>query len=175
MQPIRLNLLSPEKKTYLLQMISYQFFKNLCELILIAIILITIAILGAKYILEKHYVDLTESFASIGRQQAGVNQKIKEINNILNTLEQTQKEYTLWTKKINEITNLIPENITLNSLILSVKKKEINFSGIAKSRENLLLFKEKIEALPDTESVEIPLSQLTQKTNATFTLTAKIK
>jgi len=175
MYPSRLNLLSPEKKKYLLQMINYQFIKGVCELILMVITLITISIIGAQFTLEKYFISLTDSINIINNHQSGVSQEIKDINKAVLQFNNIQKEYTLWTPIISQITAATPDGIILSSLDLNADGKLYTFSGMADDREQLLLLQKKLQALDFIQKIEIPLSELTQKENFPFTFTAQIK
>lgn len=171
MLPTRLNLLSPEKKRYLLQMINFQFIRSLSEIILIFITLITIAIIGSRTILEQHLTSLAESINSINKQQSGVSRKIQTINHTLQAIEKIQPQHTLWSQEISKLANQLPAGIVINNLRLNKPQKIYLLSGVAKTRNDLLALEEKLKTFPEVKTVEAPLSQLTQKENIEFNLT----
>ena len=59
MHPIRLNLLSPQKKTYLRRMSRFQFTKSIFEILLITASVSAIILLGSQSVLQTYFAELT--------------------------------------------------------------------------------------------------------------------
>lgn len=175
MLPLRHNFLSPEKRHYLQHMVRFQFTKTVLEIFLISLCIIGIVLLGGQWLLQDYFNNLTGQIVSISNQYSGTNLEIKKINQILNKNEKIQKEYVLWTPKLAELANNIPEKITLTSLNINNQNKQITLNGNSPTRDELLIMQKQISTLPWIKNMDIPLSQLTAKENINFSLTAQIK
>jgi hypothetical protein len=175
MFPLRLNLLPPDKKVYLQRMILTQFTKNILEFLLFFLCIGGITLVLGQSVLENYFYNLTDNLVSASNYNASVNKNIKQINRILNQTRLAQSEYFLWSPFLIDFTNDVPNGVVLTGAFFDAKKKTINISGKAETRQDLLSFQDKLNSSPTLESVDIPLSQLTEKENVTFSLTAKIK
>jgi Tfp pilus assembly protein PilN len=71
------------------------------------------------------------------------------------------------------LTKLIPENINIKNL--DIDSNKISITGWAKSRDELLLFKNNLENSELFNGVNIPLENLLQKDNVDFNIKASIK
>ncbi|HLD31731.1 MAG TPA: hypothetical protein VJB37_02450 [Patescibacteria group bacterium] len=175
MIPSRLNLLSPEKKKHLHGMISLQFSKSAVEMVLFVISISSIAFLGSKLVLEEHLTDLNLAVASLQSQNPKTNQEILNLNKRLKKIEYIQKEYSPLVPHLVEIGNHIPSSVTLDRLEINQEEKSVLISGLAPTRDDLLMVKANLEKIEWLETIEIPLAQLTQKENIKFNWTLKIK
>jgi Tfp pilus assembly protein PilN len=175
MIPHRLNLLSPQKRKHLKRMVNFQFAKSLLELMLIFLSCAGIALLGGQWVLQNHFNEITGHIVSVTNKYAEKNLEIKKINVTLTRTEKIQKNYTLWTEKIVEITEQIPEGIVFTNLNFNSEASAINMSGTANTRDDLLNLKNNLEAITWLKNVQIPPDQLTQKENIQFSITPSVK
>ena len=175
MFPLRLNLLPPEKKKYLQRMIFTEFTKSTLESILFLLCLAGIALLLGQSIMEEYFGELTTNIVATSNQNAKSNQEIKKINRLLREAKIAQENYILWSPILIELSNITPKEIILTNINLNAEKKNLTLTGNAGTREDLLLFENNIRALSSIASVNVPLSQLAEKTNISFSLIAQIK
>ena len=174
MLPTRLNLLSSRKRNHLQKMIFFQFTRNILEMTLFVLCISGIALLGGRSVLQNHFSDLTSQIAMTTNKYADTNKKIQEINKTLLTTEKIQKKYFLWTPIISEISSKIPNNIVITHLNVDKKNKIATFTGKAPTREDLLKLQEQLETLSFIDTIEIPISSLTEKENIPFSITTPI-
>jgi hypothetical protein len=174
MFPTRLNLLSSRKRNHLQKMIFFQFTRNILEMTLFVLCISGIALLGGRSILQDHFNDLTTQIAQTTNKYADTNKKIQDINKILLTTEKIQRNYFIWTPVMTEISSKIPKNIVISHLNVDNKNKVITFTGKAPTREDLLNLQEQLESLSFIETIEIPVSALTEKENIPFSITTPI-
>ena len=80
-----------------------------------------------------------------------------------------------WTKKMSDIANITPVGITLQSIRFSASGKELSIQGTAKERAELLTYGEALQKLPWLKELNIPLSQLTEKQNVSFAISASLQ
>ncbi len=171
MFPIRLNLLSPDKQRYLHRIVYVQFAKNSLQFFLCIICLSGIMLLGAQWILEGYFNDLAESLTATARDTEK-NQRINEVNNLIKNAAEIQKIYTLWTPELAAIAAAIPDGVVLSNFELDSVNRSYVLGGNARTRDDLLRLRTQLEKLPFIETVPIPLSQLTEKENVSFSISA---
>jgi len=175
MIPHRLNLLSPKKRQYLKKMVTFQFIKTALEFTLIFLCIAGVTLLSGQLIIQDYLNRLTGHMASVSEHYSSLNQDIKKINNRLITLDKIQNEYQTNTKYLYAIAQALPNNISLSTLKLNAKSKQLEMSGQAQKREDLLKLKDNLEKTGLIEKIEIPPAQLTEKEDVQFALILKIK
>lgn len=175
MYPIRLNLLSPQKKNHLKRMALFIFFKNILETSLIIVLISAVALVGGRWFLQNYFNDLTEKMVAVSNQKSDVNQRIKHANTVLRDISLMQREYTPWTPTIQQVAEATPEQVMMQSIVLEQETHTLTFAGTAKTRTDLLEFQKNLQALPFIGKVELPLSQLTEKEQIPFIIKASIK
>ena len=165
---IRLNLLSPLNKKRTEEKLLYISIKNLLGTLLIFAVFSAIILLSAKVILANNFQTIIEQTTLIVKEYGGVNQKIKEINQKINTVGKTQEKFTAWSDILSKISNLIPENTTVTVLTLSRPDGRIILKGTAKTRDDLLGLKSNLENSELFSLVKIPFSNLLTRENIDF-------
>jgi hypothetical protein len=172
MHPTRLNLLSPEKRTYLRRMIYAQFTKNTLISVIFIFCISGITLLGGQWVLQEYFCDISNNLLSINGRHAEKNKQIKEVNIIISEIDALQEINILWSPTIIRLTNSIPEGIVIDNLSLNSNSNAFIFNGTADTRENLLKMQTNLNNLDFIDSTDIPLSQLTEKENFTFSISA---
>ena len=175
MYPIKINLLSPEKKSYLNRIIYIQFIKNTFISIVFVFCISGIALLGGQVILQEYFGDVSSNLLVSSGLNADTNRQIQEVNTIIKKTEALQAVHYLWLQKIVEIGNAVPDKVVFSSINLNKEKKYINISGTADDRDSLLELKNNINSLDFIQNIEIPLSQLTEKENIKFSIDIEMK
>lgn len=167
---INLNLLSPQKKKEIEEKILYVSIKNIFAIFLIFIIFISIILLGSKLVLVYNFEKVVEQTTLIVKEYGGINQKIKEINDKLNNVSKTQKEFIPWSFYLLELNKIFPSNIEIATIILRMGEKQTLIKGYAKTRDDLLNLKTNLENSKLTKSVELPFSNLLKREDIEFEL-----
>lgn len=107
------------------------------------------------------------------RQLSTYEEKFKEANFINQALIKIQSGHLYWQKLFRELSNTTPDGIYVSDL--STKDFSVFLVGKARTREDLLGFKEKLESAECFETVNVPLSNLVVKDNVDFQIDLKIK
>lgn len=175
MHPIRINLLSPEKRKYLRHIIYIQFAKNTLASVVFVFCLSGITLLGCQWVLQEYFNDVSANILATNSRYAEKNQKIKEVNNLIAQTDAIQQTYTVWSPIITNLTNSVPEGILIENLSLNSNNHTFAINGKAQTRENLLQTQTNLNNLDFIENVNIPLSQLTEKININFSISAIYK
>lgn len=141
-------------------------------MVLFLLCLLGITALGGRFVLEDYFGDLALQLTTAAQQHTERNARIRDINMTLRQTSEVQARYINWSRRIAELTNGIPSAITVAQFSVSPERYEIH--GTAATRDDLLSLQRALEALPSVDRVEIPLSQLTQKENIPFSISASL-
>lgn len=156
-------------------MALFIFFKNILEVSLVIVTVTAVVLISGRWFLQNYFNELTEKLVTDGNQKSDINVRIKEVNHILKDISLTQKEYIRWSPTIEDIAAVVPLAISIDSMILDKDSGIYTFTGVAATRTDLLDFQKKLQGLPFIAKVELPLSQLTEKEEIPFIITAALK
>lgn len=173
MYPIKLNLLSPEKRRYLNRMLYFQFIKNALISTVFVFCVSGIALLGGQWILQEYANDVSTSFTLTVGLHESKNEQIRQINELIKNIDALQATHQLWSPLIVNFANAIPDNVVISSMFFD--KEKILISGMALTRADLLSLQTNLNALEFVEKTDIPLSQLTERENINFSITSRLK
>ena len=169
---ITLNILPPRKKQELQLAEIYIIIKNSIILILFLTIIAAIILLLAKITLQNQFNKIIEQGTLTTKVAKVFNQDIREFNQRLAAVSKIQKDYIDWTKFLIGLTQLIPEDVKVDSITIDGNK--ILVSGLAKSRTQFLALKDNLENSELFSNVVVPLENLLKKDNVDFDLKADI-
>ncbi len=175
MYPIKINLLSNEKRKYLNRMIYIQFVKNTFISIVFVFCLSGMTLLGGQSVLQEYFNSVSSVLTMSNSVRSAENKQIQDVNNIIKRTEALEAVNNLWAEKIVEFGNAVPAGVTIKNMGIFKDRNEINISGLAQNRDALLELKENVSELDFIENMEIPLSQLTEKEDINFSITIKMK
>jgi len=150
----------------------WQFLKTSIESLLGIICLSGIMLLGAEWVLQGYFNDLSASLTITNKIQAAKNLQIKQVNRVVHNISALQQIYTPWTPRLSELIAAIPPGVILNELSANSGDGSYRLSGVAATRDDLLTLQNTLEALNFIDSVPIPLAQLTAREDISFSLTA---
>lgn len=175
MVPIRLNLLSPEKRRAHRSAIYMQFIKNMLEELLIILCLSTIVLVYGLHLVENRVQDISSQRLIADSAFTKSNREVDTINSTLRRVEAIGDAHIFWTPLMGVFIHAIPADIRLDALSMDMTGRSITFSGYAPTRESLLSLKKSLETVPWIAPFELPIQQLTQKNNVAFSFTMGIK
>ena len=174
---LSLNLLPPEKKQDLHLHRIYLLAKNLIIILLLYIIGTAIALLLTKMALQNNFNQIVEQTTLTPRYGNLFNKDIRLFNKRLNAVAEIQEEYTSWSDLIYQLTRLVPPNISLTNISFSPAEKsqeQILITGQAKTRDDLLAFKNNLESSTFLSEVNVPLDNLLKKDDISFSIKARL-
>jgi Tfp pilus assembly protein PilN len=170
MLPTRINLLPPEKQVHLQRMIRSEFLRNSLAVLFIVSVIIGISLLGGKYILQNYFFDVARTLHAVNSQPSDMSTSISVANARISTAEKVLQTYYYWPTLITEISTAVPEEIVISKMNLDKKTGIATITGTSVTRDALLRLGESLRSLPSITSVDIPISQLTQQDNVSFTI-----
>jgi len=110
-----------------------------------------------------------------GQKIKNLEQEIQQTNDNLTYLNQLNL-YTMETSAVvNQICQLIPDGVKINSLAINRDNQECFVGGHADSRQQLLNFQNTLENTKIFYSVELPLSNLLKEQNLIFELSFNLR
>lgn len=172
---INLNLLSPQQKRELKIKRIYITIKEMVMLVLLFTCISAILLLVSRYFLEEQLAMLMDKNATAIRVGEEINKKVIIINEKINNAYSIQQKFRHWSRLMIVIAEITPNNIAYNSIKIYPEKSMIELQGIAKSRQALIDFKERIGKNEFFSEIDLPLTDLLARENNSFTIRANIK
>lgn len=106
-----------------------------------------------------------------------IEQDVENINKALSRISTIEKNKTVWSDTLIELSKIAPRDIRFSNIKLDKQEKTITILGLAKTREEFLQFQNDIEKSEYFEKVVSPASNIISPENINFqieaTLTAK--
>lgn len=103
-----------------------------------------------------------------------IESNINEINKMIRSIAQVQKNRTNWSETLIELSQIVPPEIQFNEIKINKLEKKIEISGKAKTRDQLLKFQDALENSDFFENVTSPISNIVSPENINFNLTASL-
>lgn len=170
MLPTRLNVLPPDKQKHLQRMIRNEFFRSMLATLVVACALIGMALLAGRMILQIYFADLADTITAVTVDTKEQNKQVEQANARIMTANRVLATTMYWPEYIVSFTDVVPDTVRVSTLSFDGPARETTVSGVAETRDALLGFADALRTLAWVEKVDIPISQLTQQTNISFTL-----
>jgi len=171
---LTLNLISKELKQKIKLRHLYLFIKKNSLLLIIITIVIAIILLTAKIILQLNFNRVVEQTTLVTRNNQSYNNKVQEINNKINFIEDIQNDFIPWSGLLKIIADITPPGVNLYYFKVSSEEQTAIIRGRAYLRDDLLDFKNKMEATNIFEEINFPIKNILKKENIDFEINAKI-
>lgn len=175
MYPLRINLLTQEKKKHLIQVAQFKFVQNILQVILIALSFEAICLMLSIVLLQIYFSGISSNIVNVNNKYTTQSKDIIAINKTVQKIDRIQQQYHPVTPTIIAVTDLLPNGIILNTLNIDYEKKTISFSGLADTRQNFLDFQKTLNESEMFLHAESPVSDLTKKENIAFNINANLK
>jgi Tfp pilus assembly protein PilN len=168
---IRLNLIPPEKKKEISNKTRVSASIKI-EIFLTIVLIVFIAVLFSfNYILKLNLNSVLK--AEQKSLNSGKYDKLKEydenfsqINKKLSNVVAVEKSQLYWSRLFSKLNNFIFPGIKISSL--STSDYLVTLQGISDTRDNLILFKDKLSSEECFSEVGLPLDDLVDKNNVVF-------
>lgn len=173
-----LNLLPPEiRNNCANESINYRLSSMLNYFILFIIFIMMIyGLFWGKLYLDT--IKINGDYAKVLQDQTNSKQKdleaqINSFNNKLNIIKNIPFEKAVKPSMIEKIIAK-DANITLKKIVIDVNQN-VKISGVAKSRNDLIIYKDKLNALGLLNNINLPITALEKKEDVDFELTTTRK
>lgn len=175
MMNINFNLLPVAKKNRLDYIINFLLTKDILELVILVGSILATTLIWSWIFLEKDFADLAASAAAINREHYTYNQDVKNINNLVRSINLANQSFAPVTPRAKELINSLPNDIKLSSMQIDRRAQTLVITGTALTRSALLNYQAVLNKISWITQVETPASQLFQKDNINFEFRAKLK
>lgn len=171
---LTLNLISATLKKEIKLRHIHALIKKISYVFIIAIIIITITLLAAKFILQNTFNRVVSEMTLVTMNTQSYNAKVREINTKVNSVEKIQNEYIPWSYLIEDISKNTPKGISYSYIKMDNKLKAFKISGKADSRDDLLALKEWMEKNQTFKNINFPLKNILQKNDIIFEISSNL-
>ena len=170
MLPTRINVLPPEKQRHLQRMIRSEFIRSTLALMIIVAAIIGIALLGGRSLLQTYFGDLADTINAVTVNTKDKNSKITQANSRIQVASRVVDTYTYWPGILLPLSEALPETVIVNRMDIQMIDETATITGVADTRDALLNFGEKLRTISFVRTVDIPISQLTEREDISFTI-----
>ncbi|MFZ6036001.1 MAG: PilN domain-containing protein [Patescibacteria group bacterium] len=173
------NLLSPAEKKEVRLIKLYHILKNISFDVVSLIAAVTLVFSFSAIILQnddaslQQQLDQEAALKQEGRV-ASLEEATKELNLQLNAARDIQSTYIPWATVLHTIALQIPDGITLTSIQLTDSNKTYRLTGVSSDRQLLLNFEETMKQIPYFSTVNLPVSNLTQREDIPFEISGTL-
>lgn len=171
---LNLNLLPIQKKKEISRQIILASFERLISIGLIIICAAGIVLLGTKLVMQDRFDQAVSQAALVTKEYGTTNQKVHLTNQKIDFLYSAQSGFIEWSPKLAAFSTLVPSGIELYSLDADYSSKDVQIAGLAKTRDNLLLFKKNLEDSDFLKSITFPIENLLEAENINFKITGQL-
>src|SRR3990167_1338928 len=167
------NLLPPTQKTLLRwQALNRQIWAIGLYVLVFVLFSWALLMLGASMLREYNSSLSAAQLITPAENQKVSLRDINDLNQMITILNNKQPFSYVWTGLLLDLARLTPGNVHLVSFNADTETKEVVFTGIADTREDLLLFQKQIETSEYFSAIDIPPDSLTQPKDIPFSLQA---
>ena len=176
---IKLNLIPPYRKEEIQKNRRLRTFMRWeGELFLIFAIFVA-GLFSINYILKINLSvasDILNSAMQSNEQYKAIEKydsDVRDMNSLLAVASKIQGGQLYWSKFFVKINEEVISGITIENM--ANKNYTVSLSGKADTRENLLVFKDRMEKEDCFEKIDLPLSDLVSKENLNFQMDIQVK
>lgn len=169
-----LNLLPPSQKQELKRTRTFLLIHEVVLFIFIAVALGSALLFTARALLEHKFREVVLEQVPGKTKVTKINRDIHDLNQRLLTLNQLTSKTYQWSPMLIELTEKTPANIRLLALEMDAKGI-IKIRGSAKTRDDLIAFKETLEQSSYMQNIDLPLRFLIDEHDITFVIEAGLK
>ena len=119
--------------------------------------------------------DQAVSQGALVTQEYGVlNQRVHLANQKVEFLSGIQNKFIIWSPKLAALSSLVPSGIELYTLNINNTTRDIQITGHATTRDDLLLYKQNLEHASVIKSVELPIENILEPKDINFNIKGKL-
>jgi len=171
---LKLNLISKELKKEIKIKHLYSLIKKACLLFVFTAIFIGALFISSSVTLSKNFNYLKRQLNTKPINNQDYSDRIKKVNSKLKSIDSIQSKYIPYSYLLQTITNEISKEISIEYLKIDSINKTVMIKGIAKDRLSLIALKDNLKKLPILSGVELPLTNILEKQNINFAISAKL-
>ena len=175
MKDVFLNLMSPDKKRRLDTLVRFLLTRNILEIILFFCCVLGIALVLGWWVLAGDTSELNVSSPLLNPSANTYNQNVQALNKLIVDSAQAGRGYDRLAWRVLDLAHATPAQVYWQSLTIDRRAGTMSLSGKAATREALLTLEQNLQAVPWLTTVSAPLSQLLNKNDIDFQITATLQ
>lgn len=172
---ISLNLLPNQKKEELKFRKIYLMSQKILFILLIFTFFLSVIILLANLILANAFNDTAFSSSLVNATGKLSKYDLAQTNKMVNNIKGVQDKFVNYDDLMIKITEMIPNNITLNHLSIDTEKNKVSLSGHANTRDALIVLQDNLKNSDFFDNLKSPISNLLEKKDIDFNITVDLK
>lgn len=170
---ITLNIISPELKNEIKLKYIYQVIKGSLLLISVFLVFYAVLLVSSKYVLKSYLKEISQRSYTANDSTNKTVMAVNDVNKKLNEVAVIQKDEINWLNLLELISKNTSSDIKYNKISMD-KNNGLVLSGQSKTRDGLIKIKKFLDESAFLSDVDFPISNLLEKENINFNITAKI-
>lgn len=171
---IFLNILPEDLKNEIKHFRMYETIKKMVASLVVLVLFFVAVLLYSKFILDDNLKIRKTSYVS-GTTTGNSTQKIQNISSRADKILKVQESFYIYSNIVYDIMQKSGDDILFDNLNIDTKLSKISMSGISKTRDDLLNFKNAMSSSPNYSNIIFPIENLLIKENIIFDISADIK
>lgn len=171
---ITLNIISPELKKEIKLKNTYQIMKRAFIMIGVFLFFYSIILISSKFVLQSYLDEIGQKNTDVNDATNKTIQMVDDINKKIDKVSTIQKKEIDWIGLLELISANTASEIKYNRMSMD-KINGLTLSGESKTRDGLIKIKKFLDEATFLSDVNFPISNLLEKENINFNITAKIK
>jgi len=116
-----------------------------------------------------------EEGSAVAKESKWIESSMAEMNKHLSVIEDILKKPVIQLTVLDELAKIKPAGVFYRNMKISIISKKVSIAGYAKTRSDVLVIKESLQASSIFSSVESPFSNLLQTSDVEFSFNLVIK
>lgn len=171
---ITLNIISPELKNEIKLKNIYQIVKSSFLLIGFFLIFYAIILVSSRFVLKSYLGEISRINNNANSSTNDTAKAVTDVNSKLKEVAAIQRDEINWLNLLELISKNTSSDIKYNKISMS-RTNGLLLSGESKTRDGLIKMKKFLDDSSFLSDVDFPISNLLEKENINFNITAKIK
>lgn len=166
-----INLMPPAAKKERVRKVLLRNTLRVYNAAVSGLLLITLALGAVIAIQQVVKKELSSSVREEDQEQAGIEMRVKEVNQLTAIVTRRLDEQENWTERIHGILSVMPNTMRITAIRAQQKPALLQLEGESESRSSVVDFERLLENLDWVSSVDAPLQNLAGTEIITFTIT----
>ena len=171
---IRLNLISQGAKNEIKFRRFAQIFRKICASLIGLTMTIALILLLGKLFLSRYSADITGQYSLVTKNYEDSDTGVKGLDQRLTSIQKIQDDYYTYSDLMEKLTGAANNGIKFSEIRIDAVGKKMSFGGTADTRDSLLTLKKNLEETETFSDVDLPLSNILQKDNVEFEISANL-
>ncbi len=171
---MHLNILPAAQKKEIKIKQIYDSLKNFFSVIFIVAVIYSSFFMILKSVIMNYFISTIENSSILTKSTENYSNRVSDINKQVDSIESIQNDFVVWSRLLEHLRLMQPEELSIEKISISKKDGKLTVGGQAKTRDSLLEFKENLDESGFFDGFNLPIKDLLQKNNVSFSMDLKI-